>query len=61
MTEIEELELRVAHLENFIWRHADRWDDINSMIKEGSLVETILDTVDQRVYLQSPSLSIDRP
>ncbi len=61
MTEIEALQQRIERLEQFIWRHADSWDDAESMLQTGSLAETILDTIDQRIYVTSPSLSIDRP
>lgn len=61
MTEIEALRQRIERLEQFIWRHSDNWDNAGAMLQNGSLTETVLDTIDQRTFITSTSLSIDRP
>ncbi len=61
MTEIDELKQRIERLEQFIFRNSDVWDDAEAMIQEGSLTETTLTTIDRRVYVTSPSISIDMP
>ncbi len=61
MTEIETLKQRIERLEQFIWRHSDQWDDAEDMIQQGSLTETVLDTIGDRVYISSPAISLDRP
>lgn len=58
---IAELESRINQLEEFISRNADLWDDTPLMIANSSLTETVLDTIERRVYVQqTASLSIDK-